>query len=162
MTVARKRRDAVGVPGLLLVLGGAALVLVSLRFLDWYDVQQTTADSAGNATFPTLHTSADQLGGAGVAIAYFNWLSWTLLIAVIVIGASATLPLPGADALRVTGFLLGLLGAVATYYALAQHQNAIGSKNSVFHNASWGVVAAIAGYLLAGLGAVLGPRKLRR
>ena len=145
--------------GLLLVLAGALLALLSFRFLDWYDVPSGGADTAGDPTFAALHDSAQQLGGAGVALAYFQWLSWTLVIAVAVIGLGAAIPLPGADLLRLLGFLLGLLGAVATYYALAQHQNAIGSTRGVFYNATWGVWVAIGGFLIAGIGAVLGPRK---
>jgi hypothetical protein len=145
--------------GLLLVLGGAGFVLISFRFLDWYHVPTSGADTAGDPTFPALRDSAQQLGGAGVALAYFDWLSWTLVIAVAVLGASAVLPLPGAASLRLLGFLAGILGAVATYYALAQHQNAVGSADSVFHNATWGVWAAIGGFLVAGIGAALGPRR---
>ena len=159
MSDARAGRADVRGSGLLLVLGGAGFVLISFRFLDWYQVPTSGADTAGDPTFPALRDSAQQLGGAGVALAYFTWLSWALAIAVAVLGASAVLPLPGAGPLRLLGFLAGVLGAVATYYALAQHQNAVGSAHSVFHNATWGVWAAIGGFLVAGLGAALGPRR---
>lgn len=163
MTVPRPANGATRGSSLLLVLGGAGLVLISFRFLNWYDVANSGADTVGDPTFRALLSSAQDLGGAGVALAYFQWLSWTLLIAVAVIGASAALPLPGANVLRLLGFLFGITGALATYYALAQHQNAIGSANNVFHNATWGVWCAIGGFLAAAIGAALGPEaKARR
>jgi hypothetical protein len=56
---------------------------------------------------------------------------------------------------------VGVIGVGGTYYALAQHFNATGSAHNVFHNATWGVWAALVGFLLAAVGAVLGPRRSR-
>jgi hypothetical protein len=158
VTAAKDGQRIVGVPGVALVLLGAGLVLVSFRFLDWYDVPSRGADSAGDITFGKLHSSADQLGGAGVATAYFDWLAWVLLIALILVGAAANVVTPLTDGLRVAGFLLGMVGAACTYYALAQHFNATGSEHSVFYNSTWGLWAAFLGFLVGASGAVLGPR----
>lgn len=158
-------RRALGLPGALMVLGGAVLVLLSFRFLDWYDVPRR-ADSAGSITFAALKTSADQLSGAGAATAYFDWLAWVLLIGAIAAGIAANLSIPGADALRVAGFLLGVIGAAATYFAVAQLHNAQvaagATKHSVLYNSTWGLWAAFAGYLVAAVGAVVGARRVRR
>jgi uncharacterized protein YjeT (DUF2065 family) len=157
---------AVRLLGVLLVLAGAALVLASFRFLDWYEIStRNGADySPDNVTFSTLHSSADQLGGAGSATAYFGWLAWILLIAVILTGVAANLPLGPADPLRVAGFVLAVIGVAATYLAIAQlhdAQVAAGAqKHSVFHNSTWGLWAAFAGFLLAAAGAALGPRSV--
>jgi hypothetical protein len=148
----------IGVLGVVLVITGAVLVLIAIRFLHWYDVP-AGHDSSGDVTFSKLRASAEQLGGAGVASAYFGWLAWLLLLAVIVLGVAANLPTPVADPLRVAGFLVGLVGAAATYYAMAQHFNATGSSHNVFHNSTWGLWAALLGFLLAATGAVLGPRR---
>jgi hypothetical protein len=147
--------------GLFLIVLGAALVVLSLRYLDWYAVTDNATDSSGNVTFSSLHTSADQLGGAGVATAYFDWLALTLLVATIVAGWYANVPSPVADALRVVGFLLGFVGLCATYYALAQHFNATGSTHNVFFHSTWGVWAALAGFAVTAIGAALGPSTLR-
>jgi hypothetical protein len=156
MPDARDARRGIGVPGLLLVLGGAALVLVSFRYLDWYAAPKS-ADSVPRITFSRLHDNGDQVG-AVVAKAYFDWLSWVLLIGVIAVGAVANAPSRIADALRVLGFLFGLVGTAATYYALAQYFDASGSKHNVLYHSTWGLWLALAGYLVAGIGAALGPR----
>jgi hypothetical protein len=142
----------------LLVLAGALAVLLSFRFLHWYDVP-AGHDSSGDVTFTKLHASAEQLGGAGVASIYFGWLAWVLLIGGLVVGMAAAIPTPVVDFLRVLGFLIGLIGSGATYYALAQHFNATGSKDDVLHNATWGVWAALGGFAAIALGAALGPRR---
>ena len=158
MSDVQQRRRAIGLPGVALVLLGALLVLLSFRFLDWYDVP-ASADSSGDVTFSKLHASAEQLGGAGVATAYFAWLAWVLLLAVIVVGVAANVPSPAADGLRVAGFLVGALGVAGTYYALAQHFDATGSTHDVLHNSTWGLWAALLGFLIAAGGAGLGPRR---
>ena len=152
---------AVRVLGVALVLAGALLALAAFRLLDWYDISGHAADSAGSVTFSSLKTSADQLGGAGVAIAYFDWLAWVLLIGLILVGVAANVRTRLTDPLRVAGFLIGLIGAAATYYALAQHFNATGSAHNVFYNSTWGVWAALVGFALGGVGAVLGPGRTR-
>jgi len=158
-----ERRDvrAVSVPGLLLVLIGAVLELVSFRLLDWYSAP-TRADSTSEITFSALHDSADQLSGAGAATAYFDWLSWLLLIALVAIGVAANLPIPRADLLRVIAFLLGLVGLAATYFAIAQLHNAqvsAGAENhNLFYNSTWGLWLAFLGFAAGAVGAVIGYR----
>jgi hypothetical protein len=164
MTAATGDRRSFGLPGAILAIVGAALVLVAFRFLDWYDVAGGT-DSAGNATFGKLRSTADQLGDAGAARAYFDWLSWVLVIALVVAGIAANLPVPAADGLRVVGFLVGLIGAGATYFAIAQLHNAQVSagaeKHNLLYNSTWGLWTAFAGYLLGAIGAGLGPRTVK-
>jgi len=156
----RSAGRTIGVTGVVLVLAGAALALLSFRVLHWYDVP-SGHDSSGDVTFGKLHASADQLGGAGLAAAYFGWLAWMLLLAGIVLGVGANLPSGLADPLRVTGFVVGLVGAGGTLLALRQHFHAAGSDHGIFHNASWGIWAALAGYALIAAGAALGPRRSR-
>ena len=162
MAATQGGQRSIGVAGFVLVLVGAALVLLAFRFLDWYDVPTHAADRPADITFSVLHANADQLAGAGAARAYFDWLAWVLLIAAIGVGVGAILPFPAADPLRVTGFLIGLLGVAATYFAIAQLHNAQVSAgaaaHSVFFNASWGMWATFAGFVATAAGAGLGPR----
>lgn len=160
-----RQRRAVRIPGIVLVLVGAILVLLSFRFFDWYSVAPR-ADSTSEITFSALHNSADQLSGTGAATAYFDWLAWLLLIATIAAGLAANLPLPHIDALRVAGFLLGLVGVAMTYFAVAQLHSAQVSagaaNNSVFYNSTWGMWTAFLGFLICAAGAALGARPVRR
>jgi hypothetical protein len=151
---------AVRLLGVALVLAGALLALASFRFLDWYAVPGQAADSAGSVTFSDLHDNADQLRGAGVSSAYFDWLSWVLLIALIVVGVAANVRTGLTDPLRVVGCFVGVLGVASTYYALAQHFDATGSSHNVFYNATWGVWAALIGFVAGAVGAVLGPGRM--
>lgn len=152
MSAARDEQRPIGV---LLVVLGAVLVLAAFRFLDWYDLPSGRADTVPDATFSDLHANVDQLGGAGVAAAYFDWLAWTLLIALVFVGAAAGLPTPVRDPLRVAGFLIGLVGVAATYYALAQHSNATGGQGAL-HNATWGVWLTLGGFAMGAFGAASG------
>lgn len=164
MTTERER--VFGTGAALFVLAGGVLALVSFRYLDWYEVPARTADTPGAITFSALHDGANQLSGAGAATTYFGWLAWVLLIAVVLIGVAAAVPSPAVDGLRVAGFLIGLLGVGATYFAIAQYRNAQvaagATRHGVFHNTSWGVWAAFGGFLLSAVGAVLGPHRLPR
>jgi hypothetical protein len=164
MTAAKEAQRLVGLAGIALVVAGAALVLVAFRFLDWYDAP-ASADSAPKITFDELHSSADQLGGTGLATAYFDWLAWVLLIALVAAGVAANVPGRRADPLRILGFVLGALGVAATFVAIEQLHSAQVSAgathHSVFDNSTWGLWLTLAGFALGAAGAALGPRKVR-
>ena len=147
----------VRVVGVVLVLAGALLVLASFRLLDWYDVPGQATDSTRSVTFSALKTSADQLTDSGLATAYFDWLAWVLLVALILVGVAATARTRLADPLRVAGFLVGLLGAASTYFALTSYFDAARSEHDILDNSSWGLWSVLLGFLLAGVGAALGP-----
>ncbi len=158
-----REERTLGLRGIVLVLVGGVLLVVAFRLLDWYTVAQHAADRPGRITFGTLHGNADQLSGAGAANAYFDWLAWVLLIAVVLVGVAANVPTPFTDPCRVAGFLLGVVGAAATYFAIAQLHNAqvaAGAvKHNVFYNSTWGMWAAFIGFVVAAIGAALGPSR---
>jgi hypothetical protein len=156
-------RRGVRTIGVVLVLGGAVLVLVAFGPLDWYDVPtRNAADATDDISFSALHSSAGQLGGTGLATAYFGWLAWLLLIGLIMTGVAANLPFGTVDPFRVAGFLCGALGATATYFAVTQLHNAQvaagAEKHSVFYNSTWGLWAALVGFVIGAMGAALGAR----
>jgi hypothetical protein len=165
MTSAERPARAIGVPGALLVIAGGALVLIAYRFLQWYDTP-ARADSAPKITFSELRGSADQLDGAGAANAYFDWLAWLLLIALVVVGVTATMPIRLADALRVVGCVVGVVGVAATYFAVAQLHSAQvaagGERHNAFYNSTWGLWLTFVGFAAGAVGALLGPRKVAR
>ena len=151
--------------GVGIVLAGALVTLASFRLLDWYDTPARGADSAASSTFGDLRDNADQLSGAGTATAYFDWLAWVLLIALVCIGVCANLPVRPADPLRIAGTVVGVLGVAATYLAVSQLHDAQvaagGERHSAFYNSTWGLWLALAGFACGAVGAVLGPRRAR-
>jgi hypothetical protein len=154
---------AIGGLGLTLVAIGAVLVVLAYVELDWYGIAAKAADSAPATSFRNLHASIDQFGGARAAAVYFDWLSWTLLIAAIVLGAAANVESRLADTARVLGFVVGAGGLLSTYYALLQYADAQADAGAARHNplfnASWGLMTVLVGYLLLAVGAALGPRR---
>jgi hypothetical protein len=148
--------------GIGLTLAGAALVLASIVGLTWYAVDRG-ADSAGSGFgYHELFHNVEQLGGLPIARAYFTWLAPVLLMAVTMLGIVANVVSPISDWLRFLGFLAGVAGAAATYYAVDQlfhAQRLAGGSGSVWHNSTFGLWAALAGFLLAAFGAYAGPRQ---
>jgi hypothetical protein len=154
----------VGVPGIALTLAGAILVLVSFTALDWY-AGSGGADALQGIGFTDLHRNLTALPASAATDAYFGWVAWTLLLALIIVGSLANLPGRSSKGLRLVGLLLGLVGAAFTYYALAQYVQALhdvgAPRAGVFHQARAGIWLALLGYLAAGLGAVTGPLRRR-
>ena len=164
MATTQVRTGQVRPTGIVLTLAGAGLVLASILALNWYAVENGV-DSAGSGFgFHELNHNVEQLGGLPVARAYFTWLAPVLLMAVTMLGILANMVSPLTDWLRFFGFLAGVAGTAATYYAVDQlfhAQRLAGGSGSVWHNSTFGLWAALAGFLLAAAGAFLGPRRER-
>src|SRR6185437_8877026 len=100
-------------------------------------------------------------GRPAASVAYFGWLAWVLLLVLIVVAFGANLPNKASDGLRLLGFFLGLVGVAVTYYTLSRYAEAthdlFGTSSGALDNADLGIWAALGGYLLAGIGAALGP-----
>lgn len=166
----RRRRDGrrIGVPGVGLVSAGAIALILSFTTLEWRHRPAAHGDTVTRIDFAELRQNLEHFPAGGkpaASIAYFSWLCWVLLIALIVIGFAANLPSRGSDGLRLTGFFLGLVGAALTYYALSRYAEAthdlFGTSSGALDNADLGIWFALAGYLAAGLGSALGPMSAR-
>lgn len=136
------------------MIAGAVMLLVSFTSLNWYP-GSTGADAVPDITFRKLHAQSHGPGVPAITEAYFSWLAWVLLIAVIVVAVLANLPSRTANALRMLGFFLGLVAAALTYLALEEPHE--GTTGSALDHAQSGIWLALAGYLVAGIGAVIGP-----
>ena len=162
MATTQARTRAVRPAGIVLTLAGAGLVLASIVALNWYAVENGV-DSAGSGFgFHELNHNVEQLGGLPIARAYFTWLAPVLLMAVTMLGVLANVVSPITDWLRFLGFLAGVAGTATTYYAVDQlfhAQRLAGGSGSVWHNSTFGLWGALAGFLLAAAGAFLGPRR---
>jgi outer membrane biosynthesis protein TonB len=131
-------------------------VLISFAGANWYSPPRPGADVGVGSTFSALHHNAEALGVGFLVNAYFSWLSWILLISVIVVGTLASMAGKHADTYRVAGLTLGLVGAAMTYYALNEIQQA-SQSSGVFDRASTGILFVFTGFLLAGAGSAVGP-----
>jgi hypothetical protein len=148
-----RREDTIGVVGIILAVIGIAAILVSFLTLKW------TKGSGPNAKFSDLHDlfSGPTQGLNGLSDAYFSWLAWVLLIAVGLVALAANLPTPVSPALRGAGILLGLGGAVVTLFAI-KLTSAISLSYAIKHGGV-GYWVAIGGFVVAGIGAVIGPQR---
>jgi hypothetical protein len=154
----------IGAPGIGVMVVGAVLLLLSFTTLDWYQAPKSQGDSVSKIGFAELHHNLDSFpagGRPGPSEAYFSWLAWVLLIAVIIVAFAANLPTKASDGLRMFGFFLGLLGVAFTYYTLSRYAQAahdlFGTSSGALTHADIGIWAALGGYLLAGIGAAFGP-----
>jgi hypothetical protein len=157
-----------GLPGMLLVLWGGAVVLLSFTRLEWKQ-RPTGGDVVERIDFAALRHNLEHFPAAGrpsASVAYFDWLGWALLIALIVVGFAANVPGPASTVLRLLGFVLGLVGAALTYYTLARYAEAthdlFGTSSHALENSEDGTWFAIGGFLVAAVGAALGPLTAKR
>jgi hypothetical protein len=149
---------SIGLPGIALVLVGAGLARISFAALDWY-AGPTRPGAVAHTTFSDL----DRLtatGYPGIVSAYFGWLAWAAFLVVIIVGFVANLPKPAANGLRATGLVLGLSGSGLTYYVLDRVAR-LNDGDYPLHHAQVGVWFALAGFLVAGAGAAIGPMRKR-
>jgi hypothetical protein len=148
--------------GIVAVLIGAVLVLISFSGLDWYAAPPPGPDVAPvGRSFAELHHNAEALGLGFLVDAYFIWLAWVVLIALIIVGTLASVAREHADNYRVGGLILGLFGAAITYYIVYKiHQSS--QAGHVFSRASTGIWFVLFGFVLAGAGSALGSWPLDR
>ena len=145
---------------MLAVLGGGAAVLLSFVVLDWYRYPTSGANRIDAVTFRGLAANDDVAGMPAIVSIYFDWLAWVLLIAVVAIAAAATIASRAVGALRTSGLLLGAVGTVATYWAVQEATSSGDEGGYAFQSASSGLWFALCGFLLAGIGAAIGPRRI--
>jgi hypothetical protein len=139
-----------GVVGVVFVGVGAILLIIAFTALNW---------GRNNGTsFSDLHRVLDRVTGlSGLSTAYFGWLAWTLAIVLIVVGVAANLPSPASGPLRALGGIVGAAGIAFTFLAL--DFGAGTSYADTLKGARFGFYFALAGFLLAGIGALIGPQR---
>lgn len=150
-----------GVVGAALAAVGAAVVIVAFTAVDWF---KKGTDS--HSHFSDIHRVLDQNDAlaAGPAKLYFAWLAWALLVVVVLVALLANLPSPVAPALRVLGSLLALGAIALSFLAINLVKSGLHGPaySSTLKDARVGFYLAVAGFLLAGIGAAIGPSRTRR
>jgi hypothetical protein len=148
-SIGRTRRGF-GVAGALAAVVGGGMIAVSFTLLDWL--------AGGHSTFRDLHRVVAHHGALTWPTAYFGWLAWVALGVAVVVAVLACLPTPLHVVLRPLGVLVALAGVAATLFAIEQLPG--GTWHRLYYNAIVGVWCAVAGFGLAGLGALMGPRRV--
>ena len=152
-----RRRETIGVIGLIGAVAGATLLIVSFAALAWYRIV------GHDITFSDFHRSLNQPGAPGFPKAYFGWLGWVLLALVVISAVLASLPI-GSAALtfRIVAPATGVIGIVVTLLALNSYwdkaANTFGDVG-VFKHSAVGLYFALIGFLIAGVAGVFGPRR---
>lgn len=171
-----------GVVGATLVLLGGVACVLAFTVLNWRSGDKVRVFSAADAKFSNVHKELNQLHSQvpngfakyvdyGVSRMYFSWLAWVLLAAAVVVGLLAVLPNAFSGVLRVLGPIVGLAGVGLTFWAIdlasfsGPYARQLGSSNPGYsdylNDAGPGFWLAAAGLLVIGLGALLGPRRVR-
>lgn len=136
-----------GVVGTVTAAVGAILVVISFTAVDWFKGGVQFSD-VGNATGSNAPQPAD---------AYFSWLGWLLFIVTVVLCIAACTPSPAAQALRAIGAILAAISIAFTFFAIRFTNGS--AYTDYLKNARIGFYFALVGFLLMGIGALIGPRR---
>jgi ABC-type branched-subunit amino acid transport system permease subunit len=122
-------------PGLWPLFSGALAVVAAQALMDWYD-------QTGDAKFRATADAVDKSPGISALVsAFFDWLAWTQLIVVVVLGLVAIV-----RSLRWLAFVTAALSVVAAVIVYVSHDELINFAKSYDH--SLGYAAAILGYVV--------------
>jgi hypothetical protein len=143
--------QAFGIVSTVLALLGGIVGIVALTGLDWFK---------GGASFSDVNDLLDSRGGQanGFASAYFSWLAWAFLLIAVVAALAASFPSPALRIARVIGVVVGIAAAGLSFLAL-QWGDFV-SYTEVLKHARVGFYLLVVAYLLVGVGAGIGPRKV--
>jgi hypothetical protein len=141
-----------GVVGATLAGVGGVLLIIAFTAVDWLSL-------GGSISFSDIHDRLAQnsTGSTGVADTYFSWLGWVLVVAVVVIAIAANLPSPASGPLRAFGAIVAAAAIALTFFAI-QLSDGLAYSSFIKHAAA-GFYLALGGFLLAGIGALIGPSR---
>lgn len=150
----------VGTLGMAFTAVGGLMVVFAFTSLGWYR-GEGGVDSVGSIGFGELHAQTRSFDAPQLARDYFGWFSWLVLLATIGLGIEANLPSRSSGVFKFFGFVAGVTGAAVTYFALRSLWGALadgyGADVGVFRHTAVGLWMALAGFVVCGLGAALGP-----
>jgi hypothetical protein len=157
--------QAFGVVGAAVAVVGAVLLVVAFTAVSWFSGDGGTG---GSSSFSNVHQALDQVPGLRevTANAYFSWLGWVLLVVAVGAALVANVPTIGPP-FRVIAPIVALGSIVVTFVAikLLKDSDQLGSDyqgyTTYLKHASTGFYLAVAGFVLVGVGALIGPRNRR-
>lgn len=142
-----------GVVGTTLAGIGFILLIIAFTAVTWF------RQSGVSATFSDIGTTLDNAGAAsGLASAYFGWLAWTLAIVGVIVAVAANLPSPASGPLRALGAVLAAAAIAFTFLAVQLTSSGV-SYGTYLSHANVGFYLALAGFLIMGIGALIGPKR---
>lgn len=147
--------NSIGVVGSLLAVIGAAAIIVAFTAVNWF------SDFGTKNHFSDLHKITNTTFGAGVAKAYFGWLGWVLLAVTVILALAANVPSAAAAALRPLGAVVALVSIGLTFWAIKLSSAGTPGYSEYLKHARVGFYLAVAGFLIAGIGALIGPHRSR-
>ncbi len=143
-----------GVVGATLAGIGAVLLVIAFTAVNW-------RGGAASSTFGDLGNTLDVNGAAnGVAHNYFGWLGWLLAVLVVTVAILANLPSAASGPLRALGAVGAAAAIAVTFFAINLYSDHSGYFDYL-KDARLGFYFALAGFLLAGIGAMVGPTSRR-
>jgi hypothetical protein len=142
-----------GVVGTTLAGIGGVLLIVALTAVNWF------SQNGVSLSFSEVHdrVSANSAAASGMASAYFSWLAWTLTIVGLIVAVAANLPSPASGPLRALGAVLAAAAIAFTFLAIRLYTG--NSYSDYISHASVGFYLAVVGFLLIGIGALIGPKR---
>jgi hypothetical protein len=141
-----------GVVGTVTAAIGAILIVIAFTAVDW--TNQFSPSHSGDVS-NALDAAGNNAGG--LAKAYFGWLGWLLLVVTVVLCVAACSPSPAAQALRAVGAIAAAISIAVTFFAI--RFGAFGPFADYLKHARLAYYLAMIGFLLAGIGALIGPRR---
>lgn len=132
---------------------GAVLLIVALTAVTWI------SRGGVSLSFGQVHSrvGADAAAASGMAGSYFSWLAWTLTIVTVIVAVAANLPSPAAGPLRALGAVLAAAAIAFTFLSIRLYTGR--SYSDYISGASVGFYLAVLGFLLVGIGALIGPKR---
>jgi hypothetical protein len=176
------RRQRFGIAGAVFAIVGGVVGIIAFTALPWLRRDRNSAffrQASSQETFGRLHQHLNTLQNqppavsshihTGVAPLYFSWLAWLLLAVAFVLAIAAVSPIGAVTgAFRALGALVALAAIGLTLWAIdlirvdASLVRRLGTKGPSYtdflSHSYFGFWAALLGFLLIGIGAVIGPR----
>lgn len=146
--------ETFGIAGTVMALLGGIMLVVSFTALDWF---AHITGGNGNASFGDISDIIGNNSAAkGFASAYFGWLAWLFLIVVVIAGVLSSVPSPAMRIFRIIGVVVGFAAAGLSFLAVQLSDS--GSYLDYLKDARIGFYFAVVGFVVAGIGAAIGPR----
>jgi hypothetical protein len=143
--------QAFGIASSVMALLGGIVGIVALTGLEWFK---------GGISFSDMSSRLDSAGSFanGFSAAYFGWVAWVFLIVAVAAAVMASFPSPALRAFRIIGVVVGFAAAGLSFLALQLVDNS--SYTSNLAHARIGFYLILIAYILAGVGAAIGPRRV--